>query len=271
VDAVRTVMKGIRELFDDAESYRVSGWLEVLIGEVDQAIAWTIRARDLEPGNPDHVSKLAHLYAIIGDFDTALQLEPEPGVGLLFRMRRYPELIDIAGFLMIEKPEDVNVRYLLAFAYNATGQFESAMHVLSSTGLPDSLLAGQARSVGEIEGFYTLINALVGAGQTETVELAQSLARWSEEAPWWGDIGWLGLYRGCGMATLGRQKEALQFLALVKESPRLRRNPLIRDSYCLLQFADNPAYQDILRDQEERRARLRKRLPATLARFGVNL
>ncbi|MDH3939651.1 MAG: hypothetical protein OET46_01580, partial [Xanthomonadales bacterium] len=114
-EEVPPVIERIQELFNDAESYRAIGWLKELIGEVDQAIAWTIRARNLEPGNPDHVEKLAELYASIGDFETALSLETEPGIGLLFRMRRYTDLIDVAEFQMIEVPEDIDVRYLLAF------------------------------------------------------------------------------------------------------------------------------------------------------------
>jgi len=268
---VRTVIQGVQELFHDAESYRLIGWLEELIGEVDMAIAWTIRARDLEPGNPTHVGKLAELYAAIGDFDTAQRLEPEPGIGLLFRMRHYQELIDTAELLMIDVPEDINVRYLLAFAYNATGQFESAMHVLSSTGLPESVVGSGARSVADIEALYTLMNALDGVGTDETVGLAKSLAQFSEDGPWWGDIGWLALYRGCGLAILDRDDEALQLLVRVKESRRLLWNPVIRDSHCFQGFVDDPAYQDILRDQEQRRARLRERLPVTLAEFGVKL
>lgn len=265
------VIQGIQELFDNAESYRLIGWLMELSGETDQAIAWTIRARDLEPDNPDHVEKLAHLYAILGDDETALMLEPEPGVGLLFRMRRYQELIDIAEFLMIEEPGDMDLRYLLAFAYNATGQFESAIHVLSTTGQPDIILSDMVRSVSDIEGFYTLINALAGAGQPETTEVANSLALWSEDGPWWGEIGWLALFRGCGLVILGRDEEALQLLSRVKESPRLRRAPYLQDSWCFRQIADEPGYQEILREQEERRDALRERLPATLAAFGVTL
>ena len=271
VEEVQAVIQNIRELFDDAEAYRAIGWLKELIGEVDQAIAWTIRARDLEPENPDHVGKLAALYAVIGDFETALLLEPEPGIGLLFRMRRYPQLIDVAEFLMIEEPEDMEVRYLLAFAYTATGNFESAIHVLSSTGLPDSLFDGEARSVADIEGFFTLTNALAAIGQPETTELAHSLALFSENGPWWGDIGWLALHRGCGLAIMDRYDDALQLLVRVKESRRLLWNPVIRDTYCFQRFVDEPAYQDILRDQEQRRAALRKKLPLTLAEFGVTL
>jgi TolB-like protein/Tfp pilus assembly protein PilF len=271
VEEVPAVIQGVQELFNDAESFRVIGWLKELTGEVDQAIAWTIRARDLEPDNPGDTGKLANLYAIIGDFETALLLEPEPGIGLLFRMRRYPELIDTAEFLMIEQPEDMNVRYLLAFAYNATGQFEAAIHILSSTGLPDSVLNGVARSVADIEGLYTLINALAGIGQPETTKLAQSLALFSENGPWWGDIGWLALYRSCGKTILGNYDDALELLVRVKESRRLLWDPVIRDSYCLQHYVAEPAYQDILRDQEERRARLRERLAETLLMFNVKL
>ena len=73
------------------------------------------------------------------------------------------------------------------------------------------------------------------------------------------------------MVTSGRYDDALQLLVRVKESPRLLWDPIIRDSYCFQQFVDEPTYQDILRDQEERRAALRKRLPATLAELGVSL
>jgi len=165
----------------------------------------------------------------------------------------------------------MDVRYLLAFAYNATGQFESSIHVLSTTGQPDIVLNDTVRSVSDIEGFYTLINALAGAGQPETTRLANQLAQWNENEPWWGDVGWTGLFRGCGLAILGRHEEALQHLSLVKESRRLRPVPLIRDSWCFQQYVDDPIYQEVLRDQEDRRAVMRERLPVTLAGFDVEL
>jgi len=271
VEQVPAVIGDIQALFDNAESYRVIGWLKELTGAVDQAIAWTLRARDLEPDNPDHVRKLAALYAEIGDFETALDLEPEPGLWLLYQLRRYEDLIDSAEFLMIDEPSDINIRYLLAFAYNATGQFESALHVLSTTGLPDSVLNDTPRSVSELEAFMTLMNALAGIGTEETLELARTMAEFWVAGPWHGDIGWVAVYESCGLAILGRHEEALPFLSKVKESLRLAHEPVIRDSWCLKQYAEEPVYLDILRDQLERRARLRKKLPETLAEFGVSL
>lgn len=271
VDEVPLVIQEIQQLFNDAESFRTISWLKQLIGEVDEAIAWTIKARDLEPDDPDHVWNLADLYALIGDFDTALALQPEPGLSVLLRMRRYEDLIDTAELLMIEYPEDINIRYVLAFAYSATEQFESAIHILSSVGLPDTVLGHHSRSVADIEAYYTLINALAGIGTGETLELAQSLSQVSDDGPWWGDIGWQGVYKGCGLAILGRYDEALKLLVRVKESRRLLVIPVIRDSFCFKPLASEPVYLDILRDQEERRAALREKLPFTLAQFGVSL
>ena len=47
--------------------------------------------------------------------------------------------------------------------------------------------------------------------------------------------------------------------------------PQLQDSYCLKQLSDELIYQDVVRNQAERRAALRERLPATLAEFGVKL
>ena len=271
-DDVRPVIRNIQALFDDAESYRVVGWLYELIGEADLAIAWTLKARDLEPGNPDHVANLAHLFALIGDAETALRLEPSPSVGMLFQLRHYDELIDTAEFLMIEEPDDVVVRYLLAFAYVTTGAFEPAIRILGSTGLPDSIMNDHSGGrAGEVEAFMTLINALAASGLAEAVEVSQSLAEWLLEGPMWGDVGWVALHRSCMLAILGRHEDALELLPRMNESARLSDDATLRDSWCFQQYADEPVYLEVLRDQEERRARLSEKLPGTLADLGVSL
>jgi TolB-like protein/tetratricopeptide (TPR) repeat protein len=269
-DETLEIIRRVEELFDDIDSYVLIGWLQELAGNADQSIAWTIRARDLEPGNPLHSGRLAYLYAEIGDFDTALLLEPEPGVGLLFKMRRYEELIDTAEFLMIEEPEDKLIRYLLAFAYNATGQFESAVWVLSSTGLPDSVIDG-ARLGDDLEGYMTLVNAVSGAGESQVADgLA---AHWMskgtrklELSDWWANS-----YTACALAVLGRDADALQRLQRGMQSTRLASVPILMDSYCFQKYKGESAYQEVLQHFDERRTGLRKRLPATLADFGVTL
>ena len=271
VEELPPVIQKIEELFVSAESYRLIGHLYEMMGEIDKAIAWTLRARDREPENPDHIDQLAELYTIIGDSQTALQLQPEPSVGLMFMMRRYSDLIDSAEFLMIEYPEDIQIRFLLAFAYNVEGQFESAIHVLGATGLLEAVTSDSARSVAEIEASFTLMNSLKGAGTPETTELALTLAEWNDQAGWWGDIYWVSVHRACVLATLGRKEEALKQLVQVKESRFLHWGPLVRDSYCYRQYREEPDYQDVLRFLEQRQADQRERLPATLAEFGVEL
>ncbi|MGD9388388.1 MAG: hypothetical protein PVI87_09205 [Gammaproteobacteria bacterium] len=269
VDEVRKVMRRVDELFDGVEKYRVMGRLHELIGNVDEAIAWTLRARDAEPENPDHRGRLAELYAILGDYETTLSLEPEPSAGLLFLMRRYEEVIDVAGLQMLEHPDDISLRYLLAFAYNATGNYDAAIHILSTTGQPDILLDNTARSIADFWGFYTLVNALAGAGEEET---ARMLARTMEGGHTGNGINWwYHFHKGCGEAILGQLDEARDRLARVKNSPDLPWEALVRDSYCVKSLADDPVYRDVLRDGADRRAALRKRLPETLAAYGVEL
>jgi TolB-like protein/Tfp pilus assembly protein PilF len=268
---VPPVIQNIQALFDDAESFRVIERLYELIGEVDRAIAWTIKARDLEPANPDHVARLADLYALIGDEETALSLEREPHLGVLFHLRMYDEFIDTAEFMMIDQPGNIELRYWLAFAYTATGAFEQAIYVLRSTGLPDTVITGRARTVSDIEALTFLINALVGSDLPEAVELGHTLADGQNDVQSWGDIGWVALFDSCSLAIRGRHDEAFELLQRIKESPMLRRPALLHDMYCFEQYQEEPAYLDVVSEQEARRAALRARLPATLAELGVAL
>jgi len=269
LDNMYEVIERMQQNFDTADAYRVTSRLLELAGRIDESVAWALRARNREPDNTDHVSRLAELYTLMGDFGTALRLEPEPGIGLLFLMRRYEELIDQAEFIVIEQPQDVGTRYLLAFAYNATGQFESAIHILSTTGQPDTVLEQRIRSAGDIEGFFALINALAGAGQ---VELAKELAGlWKTEV--WEPIPdwWNRAYGACGLAIMEQDDKALELLQRIEDSPRLPWVPVIMDSFCFQKYAETPAYQALIHHVEERQAAKRKQLPSTLAEFDVAL
>ena len=113
---VPPVIEKIQAIFDDAESFRVVARLYELIGEVDRAIAWTIKARDREPANPDHAAKLADLYALIGEAETALSLESEPNLAVLSHLRMHDEFIDTAEFMMIDQPHNIEIRYALALS-----------------------------------------------------------------------------------------------------------------------------------------------------------
>ena len=125
VGEVQDLIQRVVDRFDGPDAYRLISRLLELNGEIDEAIAWAIRARNSDPDNDDHVEWLAELYTEIGELQTAMQLATDPSIGLLFKMRRYEELIPIAEDLMIEEPDNVLVRYLLAFAYNTVGNHEA--------------------------------------------------------------------------------------------------------------------------------------------------
>lgn len=262
------VARQVETLFEGPAALRLIGLLHELVGEVDRAIAWTIKAKELEPENRDHDQRLAELFAVIGDFETALKLEPEPGVGLLYRMRRYEELIDTAELLMIEEPHDVILRYLLAFGHNALGNYDSALRILESTGQPDTVLLG-IRASTDLEGFITLMNAAYSAGE---LEVARGLANfWTTKShpvnrDWWQDANW-----ACAKVVEGDRTEALDRFSEIRQSARLPVRPILLDSPCLKALAEDPVYQETLEWVEAKRATLRERLPATLADFDVSL
>ena len=266
-DEARQFVVRVEELFNSAAAYRLIATLHSYLGDVDKSIAWTIRARDLEPEDPLHVEKLAEYLTDIGHFETATGLDPN-GIGILFKMRRYEEMIDLAELAMLDQPRDLRIRSLLAFAYNATGKYESAVHVLSDTGLPDSVFNGW-REVAEMDGFLALTNALYGMGELDT---ARELAQWREDfghndtADWW-----VVLQGACTHLILDIDEVAREFLEKAQKGLHLAWEPVLKDSPCFQRFADDPVYQATVRHFDERRVMLRSRLPATLAEYGVSL
>lgn len=268
VEKTGEVVTRIRKRFDSAESYRVIARLLELVGEVDKSIAWTLAARNREPDNPDHVDALAELYAEIGDFDTALSLQSEPGVGLLFKLRRYDELIERAELQMLEEPNDIYLRYLLAFAYNATGEPNAAIRMLRTVGQPLAPRA-EVRQAIEIEGFVTYVDALDAIGD---IQQASELADWfimkphTESANWWVHV-----YKACSLAIAGRDGEALAHLERVITSPRIVWDSTLHDMQCFRRYRDEPRYRAVVEHAKSRRSTLRQGLPATLSEFGVEL
>jgi tetratricopeptide (TPR) repeat protein len=58
LDDMHEVIERMQQNFDTADAYRVTSRLLELAGRIDESVAWALRARDREPDNPDHVSKL---------------------------------------------------------------------------------------------------------------------------------------------------------------------------------------------------------------------
>ena len=268
-DEARAIAEQIRIRFDGATAYRAIAHILDLVGDVDHAIAWTIKARDAEPDNPLHVGRLAELYTDIGDYETAVDLEPDTGVGLLFKMRRYDELIEKGEMRMFDYPEDIKLRITLGYAYNATGRFDDAVLIIKTSGLLDGY-SHSRRSAEESDGFAVILDAAYGSGE---IEGARELAKWemathyeSDSADWW-----IALEHACSYAILGDDGEVYRLLQRAQESNHLAWEPALKDHQCFKRFADDAVYLETVRHFDERRALLRRRLPATLARYGVTL
>ena len=265
----RELARRVEELFDGAAAYRIIASLDQATGDVDHAIAWTYRAQALEPENPSHTAYLAELYADVGDHERALTLEAEPGVGLLFKMRRYDDLIELGEELLLEMPEDRALRYLLAFGYYAKGRFEAAVRILESTGLPESVTERVWRDPRDADGLLILTQTLSEMGRMEE---AQELARWfvydlgsTEDADWW-----VSAMDACIWSILGKDQEALRALERMPQGRRLPWDPYLYDLRCLDRFRDHPSYLAATKHFEDRREQLRRQLPATLIELGVN-
>jgi len=271
----REVVREVEELFDGAAAYRVIAQILAYLGDVDKSIAWTIRARDLEPDNSSHVYQIAEYFADIGDFDTALTLDPE-GIGILFKARHYEQMIPLAELTMIDEPEDFQLRSILTIAQNAVGRFETSIHILTMAGLPELVYDG-FRSGAEWNGLIALMNAYYGVGD---IELARELAQIgldysdrygkeytkSRKYDWWWNVS-----SACEAALLGQDDKARVMLEGAQLGAHLPWDPILIDSPCFERFADDPVYLATIRHFEDRRTMLRERLPATLAEFGVAL
>jgi len=269
------VVRTVEELFDGVAAYRVIAQILGYLGDVDKSIAWTIRARNLEPDNPAHVGQLAEYYANIGDFDTALALDPD-SIGVLFMARRYEQLIPLAELAMIDEPDDIRLRAILATAHNAVGRFDSAIYILSMVGLPELVYDG-FRHGAEWDGFIALMNAHYGAGD---IELARELAQIgldygdryvldytsTRKYDWWWNVS-----TACEAAILGQDDKAREMLERAQLGVHLPWDPVLMDSPCFDRFSDDPVYRATIRHFEDRRTMLRERLPATLVEFGVSL
>ena len=268
IDETERIIREVRELFDSADAYLLIAELSDFAGRIDESIAWTIRARNLQPDNRLLIEALAELYVDIGDSETALKLQPDPGPGVLLKMRRYDTFMRESEMLVSDVPHDTHLRYLLAYTYNVTGRSQDALRVLEELGILREPM-GQLRQIIDIEARLILAEAF-----RATAETSQS----REIAEWWittehmgGRDWWVHFYLACAFSIVDRNEEALQSIERIPDSPRLPWMYLIEDSPCIKRYADEPRYQAVLQALNERQAGLRQRLPETLAAFDVTL
>lgn len=261
----------ISERFVDSNAYMIVARIFELTGDIDEAIVWALRARQLAPDNAEVSWMVAELYARIDDFEGAYQFENQRAFNLLYWERRYEELIDFGEELVLEQPGQIQIWYGLAHAYVATGQYEQAVQVLRNQGQPERALS-ESRRANDAEALITLADAMNELGDTER---ARELAVWMDEKldlmietgghnAWWPH-----LYSACTRSILGQDEAALQRLEKMAGAVGMPWYPVLVDAPCFRRFASEPRYLAVVAAIEERKRKLREDLPDTLARLQM--
>jgi serine/threonine-protein kinase len=267
------VLELLTQLFPTAPGYLAAARITEALGDLDEAVAWALKARDLRPDDSDVAGQLAELLARLDDFEAAARLEPVPGMGQLFWQRRYPELVDLGEELLFEEPVDTDTSFLLAFALSALGRQEQAIAQLEATGLPETVLS-ESRRAGELHALHTYVGALRAIGRDAD---ARQLASWALDfnrslLASEGIEGWLPrLSEACSLTVLGRREEALAWLETLPPLGTLAWLPWLQDLACFDALEAEPRYQAVVAAIELRIGEIRARLPDTLARHGLSL
>lgn len=258
---------------EDGQAGQIIARIHELVGELDVALEWAMRSRLARPGDPEADWLVAEIFARLGMFDQAAVFEPDPGIGQLYWQRRWDELIELAEVRILEYPDESEIWYALAWAYNATGRYEQTIRLLERAGLPDYALEESRRSI-DVEAMMTLADAYDATGNSAE---ARNLAQWYVEQlsrtppEIRADEWWTNIYLGCAFAILRRDDEALAALDHVARVEGLVWYPLVADAHCFQRFAEEEGYRRVLGVLDRRIADLRRAVPGKLAAIGVNL
>lgn len=258
---------------NDAQAYRIIARIHELAGELDIALAWALRSAQARPEETEARWLIAELLARLEMTEQAEMYESEPGIGQLYWQRRWQDLVERGESLILEYPNETEIWYALAWAYNATGQYEQTVRLLETAGLPGHALGESRRSI-DVEATMTLADAYDATGDFDA---AQALAQWylehlsemHSEVPaesWWPDV-----YLGCALAILRRDDEALNMLEEVANAKGLVWYPLVADAHCFQRFSENGRYRRVLGALDERKAGLRRQVSGSLAAAGISL
>jgi TolB-like protein/DNA-binding winged helix-turn-helix (wHTH) protein/Tfp pilus assembly protein PilF len=272
VDAM-TVLERLLRLFPTAPGYLAAARTTEALGDLDEAIAWTLRARQLRPDDPEASGLLAELWARLGDFQTAARFEPEQGMGLLFWQRRYAELIELGEEATIDRPGDTEARFLLAFAYSALGRQEQAIRQMELAGMP-ATVQSESRRANEVHAIMTYYGALNAGGREAE---ARALAQWDLDWERAGlqrfeGLSWAApLSQACALTVLDQAEAALDLLETLPQKSGVARLPWLLDLACFDRLQDEPRYQAVVAGVEAQIRAIRERVPATLARHGLGV
>lgn len=271
-DAAAELARRIDENFNSAESYLVIARIHEVTGNLDEAIAWAIRARQRDPALQAANWKIADLFAQIDNLEPARYYDPEPSVSTLYFSRDYEVMIDVIvrqGDFEVYSPV---MWFALARAYAATDRYDEVVSLLSNYGLPDYLWTDSA-TTSEIEAGIILADALKQTGQAESArriaeELITLFNKFADRHPgsWHPYIN-----LACLFSITDNEDRALEMLEQMARKPGLPWYPRVRDDPCFRKaLADAPRYHAVLESILDRRRQLRERLPDTLDRFGLS-
>jgi len=269
MDRVHALGDEIHARFPNARGDRALARLHEITGELDIGIAYGLRAYRAAPEDPDNAGQVAELYARIGMFDEAAAFDLETGPpSLLYFLRDYAGLRDEAEERMIEEPNDLKLRYMLAFAHNALDEPQDAIRILEDAGLPIEQFSDFMTGAID-EAMTTYIDALqaVEPNSAEARDLAEKKLLVLGTAL--GRSWWNLAYQSCTQAQLGNFDQALLMLEAIKNSEGLAVSPFLNDALCFRSFAGDPRYEGVIEHLEARQAGFRERLPATLQEYGV--
>jgi serine/threonine protein kinase/TolB-like protein/thioredoxin-like negative regulator of GroEL len=284
MEGVSALAHEIADRFPDARGDLALARVYEIMGDLDIGIAYGLRAYRAAPQNPDNARQVAELYARIGEFDKAIEFESsEPVISLFWLRQKYAELIDFAGFYVIDHPDDLDAKQFLAFAHNATGDFALARIQLEDLGMAPSLEFAEGVDPETVQLY---VDALQGLGEyavarrfaDASANTFRAALEFGHEKSWWSNTN-----LACAEAQLGRDAEArgdpasaqARFAAALAALERVRKaeglvwTPRIADSVCFQPIAHEPGYEALLAHLEQRQQVLRDRLPATLIEYGV--
>ncbi len=178
-------------------------------------------------------------------------------------------MIDKAELRIIDYPGDIQMRVYLGFAYNVKGRYDDAIRMIDTSGLLETYRHTRRSSVDQ-DGFAVLLDAAYGSGE---IDRARELGEWEQATHYEADSAdwWIAFEHACTQAILGKDREVYRLFQRAQESNHLAWEPMLKDHLCFKRFANDPAYQAVVKHFDERRELLRERLPATLAQYGVSL
>jgi Tfp pilus assembly protein PilF len=241
-------------------------------GKLDQAIAWGMEARRLDPDNAEVPRDIAEWLGRLGMETEAAKVVPEPSLRILFWQRRYDEIIQRMSKVDLDDTDPDSLGYL-AFAFQATGQDEEAIPILHNMRLPEYAMDADLRQINHLHQLAILFGSLNAIGETAQ---ARKLAQWLEQTVRPGiehDRGWGGhWWLGCALGVLGKRDEALHEIeAMVSASNSATMPPYLRDAACFRDLRDEPRYQKAVHKLQAHIDAMRERLPAALAQRGFTM